>query len=294
MRHEHGRKNLARSARALCRRDGGGRAGSRTTATAAQHHLDHGRRYRHLEHRRLPPRHDGGPNAEPRPACRRGHAVHRLLRRGELHGGTRQLHHRRVADPHRPDHGRTGRLADRNAGRGADHRHRVEVDGLRHRSVRQEPPGRPEPVPADGARLRRVLRLSLSPRRDGRPLPSQLSGRPSRPRSARATWSTATRPMWTIRRCSRAGARSASRRSRTTASCVRSEWRRWTTKSSPMRSSSSTRPGRIASRSSCGSIRPGCTSSRTCRRNTRACATRTTGGPKKKPAWRNSTTSSAR
>ena len=46
-----------------------------------------------------------------------GHAVHRLLRRGELHGGPGQLHHRRTADPHRPDHRRPGRVADRHAGR---------------------------------------------------------------------------------------------------------------------------------------------------------------------------------
>ena len=39
----------------------------------------------------------------------RGHAVHRLLRRGELHGGSRELHHRRIADPHGPDDGRPGR-----------------------------------------------------------------------------------------------------------------------------------------------------------------------------------------
>ena len=38
----------------------------------------------------------------------RGHALHRLLRRGELHGGTRELHHRRVADPHRADDRRPG------------------------------------------------------------------------------------------------------------------------------------------------------------------------------------------
>ena len=53
----------------------------------------------------------------------------------------------------------------------------------------------------------------------------------SRPRSARATWSTALRPTWTIRPCSRAGARSASKGSRTRASSVRNEWRPWTTKS---------------------------------------------------------------
>ena len=65
-------------------------------------------------------------------------------------------------------------VGDRHAGRGADDRHRAQVDGLRHRSVRQEPPRRPQRVPADGARLRRVLRLPLSPRRDGRSVPSQL------------------------------------------------------------------------------------------------------------------------
>ena len=62
--------------------------------------------------------------------------------------------------------------------RGADDRHGAEGDGLRHRSVRQEPPGRPEPVPADAAWLRRVLRLSLSPRRHGGPVPSQLPAGP--------------------------------------------------------------------------------------------------------------------
>ena len=50
--------------------------------------------------------------------------------------------------------------------------------GLRHRPVRQEPPRRQERVPADGARLRRVLRLPLSPRRDGGPLPSELPAGP--------------------------------------------------------------------------------------------------------------------
>ena len=35
-----------------------------------------------------------------------GMFVHRLLRRGKLHSGSRELHHRRTADPHRHDHGR--------------------------------------------------------------------------------------------------------------------------------------------------------------------------------------------
>ena len=35
-----------------------------------------------------------GTNAQPRQARQAGNAVHRLLRRGELHGGPRELHHR--------------------------------------------------------------------------------------------------------------------------------------------------------------------------------------------------------
>ena len=73
------------------------------------------------------------------------------------------------------DDRRPGRLADRNAEPGPDDRHGAQVDGLRHRPVRQEPPGRSEPVPAHGPRLRRILRLPLSPGRDGRPGASQLS-----------------------------------------------------------------------------------------------------------------------
>ena len=39
-------------------------------------------------------------------------------------------------------------------GAGADDRHGAQVDGLRHRPVRQEPLGRSQRVPADRARLR--------------------------------------------------------------------------------------------------------------------------------------------
>ena len=51
----------------------------------------------------------------------------------------------------------------------------LKTIGLHHRPVRQEPPRRSQRIPADGPRLRRVLGLSLSSRRDGGPLPSQLS-----------------------------------------------------------------------------------------------------------------------
>ena len=46
-----------------------------------------------------------------------------------------------------------------------DHRRTAQAARLRHRPVRQEPPRRQGRVPADGARLRRVLRQPLSPQR---------------------------------------------------------------------------------------------------------------------------------
>ncbi len=72
-------------------------------------------------------------------------------------------------------------------GQGLHARHRAQGAGLRHRPVRQEPPRRLEQVPADGARLRRVLRLPVSPRRHVRSLLVRLSpgldrqDRPARP-----------------------------------------------------------------------------------------------------------------
>ena len=45
----------------------------------------------------------------------RGHAVHRLLRRGELHGGPGQLHHRRDSAAHGPDDRGPGRRRRRHA-----------------------------------------------------------------------------------------------------------------------------------------------------------------------------------
>ena len=67
----------------------------------AEHHHDHGRRCRLVQHRCLSPGHHGEPDPEPRPARRRGDAVHRLLRRGELYGRTCQFHYRAATDPDR-------------------------------------------------------------------------------------------------------------------------------------------------------------------------------------------------
>ena len=116
-----------------------------------------------------------GQDAEPRQAGQGRHVVHRLLRRGELHGGSRELHHRRASHPHRHDHRRPGWRAHRPARRSLHDCHGAEVAGLRHRPVRQEPPGRPQRVPAHRPRLRRILRLPVSLGRDGRPGTSQLS-----------------------------------------------------------------------------------------------------------------------
>ena len=62
--------------------------------------------------------------------------------------GRANFHHRRAANPHRHDHGRPGRRELRPASGGGDHRYGAEVHGLRHGPVRQEPPWRPERVPA--------------------------------------------------------------------------------------------------------------------------------------------------
>src|SRR4051812_47436704 len=81
-------------------------------------------------------------------------------------------------------------------------------------------------------------------------------------KSVRGTWSTRGRPTGTTRPWIRAGARSASRRSRTPVNCARSAWKPWTTRSGTLRSSSSTRPSPTASRFSSGSTQRACTSSR--------------------------------
>ncbi len=95
----------------------------------------------------------------------------------------------------------------------------LKAPGLRHRPVRQEPPGRPERAPAHRPRLRRVLRrlyhLNASEEPETAGLPE--GPRRSSPSSARAAcWTARPRPR-TTRRLIRASARSASRPSRTPA-----------------------------------------------------------------------------
>ena len=162
-----------------CRRIGAGhgckRSESRRASAAgrarrpeAEHSRHHGRRCRLVQYRRLSPGHHVRQDAEPRQARRRRHALHRLLRRSELHRRPRQLHHRANSAAHRPHHGRPGRRRCRHAGPVGDDGADPQVDGLCHRPIRQEPSRRLEQISADAARLRRILRLPLSPRRDVR------------------------------------------------------------------------------------------------------------------------------
>ena len=117
---------------------------------------------------------------------------------------------------------------------GPERRRAAEDPRLRHRAVRQEPSRRPQRVPADRARLRRILRQSLSPQCRGGAAESRLSEETRVPRanSGRAACSSARPATATIRPSIRASARSASRPSRTPARSPRSAWRRWTRNSS--------------------------------------------------------------
>ena len=70
--------------------------------------------------------------------------------------------------PHRPAEGRPAGREGRALREGPDARRPAQAAGLRHRPVRQEPPRRPQRVPADRPRVRRVLRQPLPPQRRGR------------------------------------------------------------------------------------------------------------------------------
>ena len=122
-----------------------------------------------------------------------GAHLHRLVRPAKLHRRTRRLHHRPVADPHRPDQGRPARRARGHEEGRPDHRHPAARAGLHDRPVRQEPPRRPRRHAAHRAWLRRVLRQPVPPecrRRAGEPrLPEEPGVQEDA--SARAASSTA-------------------------------------------------------------------------------------------------------
>src|SRR5262245_25630890 len=89
---------------------------------------------------------------------------------------------------------------------------------------------------------------------------TSITRRNSKRRWDRVTWFTATRPMWTIPRCSPAGAKSESKRSKTRENSVQNGWRRLMTKFWQTPSSSLTRPDRITSPSFSGLIQLACMS----------------------------------
>ena len=69
-----------------------------------------------------------------------------------------------------------------------DHRRAAQAARLHHRPVRQEPPRRPQRVPADRARLRRVSRQPLSPQRRGGTGRPRLSQGPRLRGEVRPPW----------------------------------------------------------------------------------------------------------
>ena len=168
-------------------------------------------------------RHDGLPHPEHRPHRQRGNALHRLLRRAKLHRGPGGLHQWTKRLPHRHEQGRRARCGHRLGRRGSHHRRVAQAARLRDRAVRQEPLRRPEQVPADRARIRRVLRQPLPPQRRGGtravrlpaqgPVPAALRDGAAARRARLQGHSTRCRPNPTTR----SSARSASRPSRTPA-----------------------------------------------------------------------------
>ena len=167
------------------RRPDGRRGPGRRPAEEAQHRRHLGRRHRPVRHQRLLARPDGLQDAQHRPDREGRHDVHRHLCRAELHGRPGVVPDRPVRPPHRHDQ---GRLAGRDGGpaEGRSDGGRVaQAAWVCHRPVRQEPPGRPQRVPADGARLRRVLRQPVSPERRGR---ARAAGLPEGPGVPREVW----------------------------------------------------------------------------------------------------------
>ena len=141
--------------------------------------------------------------------------------------------------PHRPQQGRDAGGRYRPAAGGPHDRRSAEAARLRHRPVRQEPPRRPERVPADRARIRRVLRQPLPPERRGGARAPRTGRTPeefpafnerARPRGVIHSWATDEDDDTEDERYGRA----ASSASRTPARSRRSAWRR-STRSSPRR-----------------------------------------------------------
>ena len=139
--------------------------------------------------------------------AQRGRRLHRLLRPAELHRRPRRLHHRAEPAAHRPHQGRGCPARTSGCTGGPDDRRAAQAARLRDRPVRQEPPGRPGRVPADDARLRRVLRQPLPPERRGG---ARAPGLPEGPRVPEAVRAARRAPLLGRRQAGRSrGHRSA-------------------------------------------------------------------------------------
>ena len=105
----------------------------------------------------------GFDDAEHRPAREGGRAVHRLLRfAAGLLGQPRLAADRLLRQPHwHPRRARAQRRASASATDETTLAEALQVEGLRHRHGRQVAPRAPSAVPADAARLRRLLRPAL-------------------------------------------------------------------------------------------------------------------------------------
>ena len=132
----------------------------------------------------------------------RRHALHRLLRRAELHRRPRVVHHRSERVPHRAEQGRPARAST--SGSQPEDPTIAELLkplGLRHRPVRQEPPRRPATSscrPSTASTSSSATSTTSTPRRS----PSARTTPPrSTPRlhddAARAACSTAGPPTRT-------------------------------------------------------------------------------------------------
>ena len=200
----------------------------------------------------------------------RGDAVHRLLRRAELHRRARGVHHRPERVPHRNEQGRVPGVDIGWAAEDPDDRRAAQAAGLRHRPVRQEPPRRPEQVPADRARIRRVLRQPLPPQRRGGARAARLPAQGSVPAAVRAgsaraassnckaTDEVSSEPddpkYGPVGKQTHRGHRAADQE-------ADGDHRRRDRRRAPSTTSSASTPR--ASRSSCGATSPTCTSSPT-------------------------------
>ena len=179
--------------------------------------------------------------------------------------GRAVLHHRPERLPHRALEGRPARRARRAPGRGPDDRRAPQAARLCDGPVRQEPPRRSEQVPADGARLRRVLRQPVPPQRRGGARGSRLSEGPAvqgQVRPARRHPLLGDRQRRPDRGAALGPRRQAEDQGHRPPRPA-SAWRPATTSSSRRPRTSSSASTRPASRSSCGSTRRTCTCGRT-------------------------------